>query len=727
MKKLGVDEIEGRVVAIPRVDSKLDDNEIRLGEAEDKADNGVYEVIEGVDVEAAFGNEVTLFVKKDKVLGLTIESDFFIDALEKITDKKLNLVLEDEDYDFAEDVVVWIDGSEKDVDALADAYDYAKVVLDDDDDVVFVDAYMWDGFVAVEEVDDDVVFGYGEELDVEDYAIVKAGKVITVEDLEEGDMLFFSEKGEFAEVYNVSFTGPIEKVYDDAFEVDDEDFEYKYAVSGFDTQYLDGDELDDFDDEVAEGMMDEGEDVTVFVDRSGYAAFVTGETGEAKTSSFYGYIVFAKEEKDRRGDDYYELDVVNEAGKVVSYDVHLDDIDLEVDGEEIDEDDAPGAWEEVFGFGELEAEAEGIAIAIGDAGVVAKFEVDEDGEIDTLNLLTDGTYVTGDPAFETDDTYVSGLRLSDSAVVFNVEDYLDEEVENPDEDDIEVDLLGDLKYDKINVADIYVSSSNKVIVVVAYDTSRSENFDTFFAVATANARKVTGEDTWRLTLNINGVEDTYYTEEDAGIPKAKDVEKGDFLEVDIDKDTNEVVRVDRFTSGPRYKKGVVESRNVSDNKLKLVDDNVTYRLSDAVCLDDGYDVIRLREIAVDDEVELFLVADGSVYVAFVVQTGEESDGDDDEPGDIVFTYDNTNNKMTVAGLTYKAGEAEYFVKVSGDAIENAIYSDIDALAGSGDDTIVVTLEANIPVSGIYKVELIKADDFDVVAAQDKYLQKTTTP
>jgi hypothetical protein len=82
MKKLGVNEIEGRVVAIPRVDSKLDDNEIRLGEAEDKDDNGVYEVIEGVDFELAFGNEVTLFVKKDKVLGLTIESDFFLDAIE---------------------------------------------------------------------------------------------------------------------------------------------------------------------------------------------------------------------------------------------------------------------------------------------------------------------------------------------------------------------------------------------------------------------------------------------------------------------------------------------------------------------------------------------------------------------------------------------------------------------------------------------------------------------
>ena len=130
MKKLGVKEIECRVVAIPRIDSKLDDNEIRIGEAEDSKDNGVYEVIEGVDVEAAFGNEVTIFVKKDKVLGITIESDFFLDAIKwNSSDKELELVEQDEEYDLAKDVVVYIDGDKKAVNNLGTLYDYAKVVL----------------------------------------------------------------------------------------------------------------------------------------------------------------------------------------------------------------------------------------------------------------------------------------------------------------------------------------------------------------------------------------------------------------------------------------------------------------------------------------------------------------------------------------------------------------------------------------------------------------------
>jgi hypothetical protein len=45
---------------------------------------------------------------------------------------------------------------------------YAKVVLDDDDEVIFIDAYDF-AFIVVEEVEDEIIFGYGDELDAEDY------------------------------------------------------------------------------------------------------------------------------------------------------------------------------------------------------------------------------------------------------------------------------------------------------------------------------------------------------------------------------------------------------------------------------------------------------------------------------------------------------------------------------------------------------------------------------
>ena len=306
MKKLGVEEIEGRVVAIPRVDSKLDENEIRI----DGEDGGVFEVTAGVDKELAFGQQVTAFIGEDGVMGLVIKSDYYLDAVEVDGDER-----------------PWYKRTRNTTSPLMHCLHGRQRTMqktpctqggpDKDGDVVFIDAYNWDDFIAVEEVDDEMVFGYGDELDAEDYTIVKDGKTIALEDVKEGDVLYYNEKAQFAEVYNASFTGEVEEVYAGFFEVDDEEIN---ITAG--SKYVDGDGLETFTDGTAKAMMDEGGDVTVFVDRLGNAVLVIGDTGEAAAGSFYAYVMFAgSATTDRRGDSYWPIDVVSENGKELSYDL----------------------------------------------------------------------------------------------------------------------------------------------------------------------------------------------------------------------------------------------------------------------------------------------------------------------------------------------------------------------------------------------------------------------
>ena len=242
MKKLGVDEVEGRIVEIPRVSAKLDDDEIKIRyiDEDDREKTETYQVIFAVDLELAFGNEVTAYVKKDKVIGITIESDYFLDAIE-VDDDELTLVQEDEDYDFAEDgVIVWVNG-EDDYDAEdldGNAYDYAKVVLNDDGDVAFIDAYIWDDILLVEDVDDEVVYGYGDELDLEDYTIVKNGDYCDKR----------HQKGRLAvllrrrELPRLTFLKEIDR-YIPMLLVDGKVFDFEFEALSGGTMYVDGDKL----------------------------------------------------------------------------------------------------------------------------------------------------------------------------------------------------------------------------------------------------------------------------------------------------------------------------------------------------------------------------------------------------------------------------------------------------------------------------------------------------
>ena len=95
---------------------------------------------------------------------------------------------------------------------------------------------MWVDFLVVEEVDGNYVYGYGDEVNAKDFTIVKDGRTIGLDDLEEGDIFFYTTAGDgYAEVFNDYVEGEIERIYDSSIKVEGEE----YKVDG--VKYIDKD------------------------------------------------------------------------------------------------------------------------------------------------------------------------------------------------------------------------------------------------------------------------------------------------------------------------------------------------------------------------------------------------------------------------------------------------------------------------------------------------------
>ena len=738
MKKLGVDEIEGRVVAIPRVDSKLDDNELRLGEAEDKDDNGVYEVIEGVNFELAFGNKVTVYVKKDKVIGLTVESDYFYDALEDVADDELTLVGEDDDYDLAEDVIVWVNGNEEDVDELAEStvYNFAKVVLNDDDDVAFVDAYNWTDYIVVEEADDDEVFGYGDEVDVEDFTIVKDGVVIDLEDVEEGDIFFYNSKAEYAWVYNETVEGEIEEIFKGKFEVDGKSFDINNEdYDGKAVQYINEDgDIDDFDEDVAEQMEEEGP-VVVFMDWAGNAVFITGDLGEVEKSTF-GAVLYEDAEvyADTRGREYIELKVVNEEGEDVTYDFRLDDLeDVALDDDEVEVDTIaanPGEEEGQFtGFTATPEEGEGdpVPIVLAEsavAGMVVEITVDDSGDVVGLAFFDTFVKTEGDDNdVESGDTYIGGMRMSGSVPVFIIDDFGVDAEGKPtwDDEDVEATTYGELEED-VDISEyVLFHDGAKGLYLVITESSITKTTDVLGVVT--QVRYNSDDEITRIKALVGGEAITYYVDDPGdthpaelalGAPVGLKIidANGRIKEIDDDPDR------DSFNIDEDFEV-VTRDREVSNGTYtwELVSDGYIYDITDPTDIEE-MTFSELRNVEAGTVVGVYDNKDTTKYVRYILVSEEEVD--QTPSGGIEFEL--AGNTLTVSGLVYDEA-ADYLLKISGDALEVAVYSD-PGVPGTEVDEVDFELGGMIPANGIYKVDLIHKDDFDEVLATDNlYMQK----
>jgi len=602
LTKMNVEEIEGYVTAIPRVDDKLKADRIKI-------DNVRYKLVADADKEELFGQKVTAYVVEnedddDEIIFINIDSEYFYDALKDVSSTELTLVDADEDYDIASGAVVYIDGVKKSPSNLASEYDYAKIVLNEDGEVEFIDAYIWEGYLVVEEVEDEVVYGYGDELDVEDFTIVKDGKVISVDDVKEGDILFFNSKAGdgYAEVFNKTVEGEIEKVLTGKIVVNDKD--YKYANDFGTAKYLDGNKLKDFNDDVAEEMEDEGGKVTLFLDRKGKLVYVVGDRGVSAKSTVVGYLYDDMKIYKSRGQSYLAIDIVNENGKVVSYDVRVKDLD----------DD---------NLGLTGGEADGYVAVPKDQ--LIKLKVDADGDVVEIWKAGATDFIVFTKDYNVDDKYIEGKRVKSSTVVFLVEEYLD----SNDEDDIEVVQWADIDdFEKIykdngsSISKVYFDDKNYATYIIAVKTDVDDKTDDVKALITS-MDKVKGTNQYRIKAFIDGVQKTIFTKDDSNISSVIDsVYQYRAATLAVNKASG---NVDRITVINPEVEGAVQARSISDKTIKvggtvyyLVDD---YQVFDATDPDD-VEKITLRDIEVGDEVQIILDSAGTRFVRFVILTVE---------------------------------------------------------------------------------------------------------
>jgi len=298
---MGFESFEGTVT---RVDDKK--NRITVTEGRDSI---ILKVEKDFDFYFAEQLEVKAWYDKDDNL---ILYKVLEDAIYGATEGGSKIKIDGTKYSVIRGAYLELDGKD-DVEAGNFEADYAKVVLDEYGDIRWAKGYTLPEFLVVAEVDGNEVLDYDEYgVKLKDFTIVKNGKTISIDDIEELDILLYNKKQEFALVYNDSVIGKIDRVYnDDSFRLDGKN----YDIVG-DAKYLDDKNFGELDKDILDNMEEEGEEVEVFLNPGGKVVLVIGSRGDKTKGFFYGYVHLAKiYPKARTGENVLALDVRNEEGK----------------------------------------------------------------------------------------------------------------------------------------------------------------------------------------------------------------------------------------------------------------------------------------------------------------------------------------------------------------------------------------------------------------------------
>lgn len=559
-------------------DYDTDDNELVLDDPDNDLD-GTFEVTTDVDLYEGYLNEVTVWVNSDdEVIFIDVTSTFYIDAIE-FDEDALDLVGADKSFDIdMDDAVVYVE-DDTDVEADTNAeilaldgntYPLAKVVLNDKNDVIYVDAYDFDEFIVVESVDGDVVTDVeDEEFDFEDYTIFKNGMLVTAADMVKGDIVTFDNTTEFAEVYTKSVTGAVTDTFDGTIEVANE--EYDYDASDVSVIYY-VDEDGDFvvlDNDAAEQFEDEEGDVSVFLDRAGNALFITGDLGVADTSTVAGVIAEAGAIYET-SKVYLEVTFVNENDELVTVDFKANDLD-KVD--DVDVEDAAISINlagDTVTFNNATGTDPVITEAMLARGEVVEFVYDEAGAIVELNFLSQDALETTSYDLDIDDSYAdldtvaTNQKLQSGTVVFVVDDL----TADFDEDDVTIYVWGDVEdeFETISDGTVYYDDG-KVEYIVADDANVDDDPDTtdFFGLITSFKTNTAADKVTRLEAWVDGTEKTYTVDD---------------LAITFSSGTAYVLEVEDST-------GVILSVTAADDSDNIVVDVDTIDVSDKTFSDES--------------------------------------------------------------------------------------------------------------------------------------------
>ena len=225
------------------------------------------------------------------------------------------------------------------MDADTEGFMYGKMVLNGNKTIkVFVNdpsAVKWQAPILVTSIKDNTILAGTTEQNIKNYTILEDGIGITIDDIEEGDMVFVDTQLKLAVVYNDIETGELEAIYDGKF---------KFGGTTYDVAYNDdADMLDStvyyiedggarkaVDNDYLNAIYDSGEDVTVYFGMNGQPVYLLG-TVEETVSTTKPFIVLDNPKFYTQSlTDYLRLKGFN-GEKVVTYDINLSKLDTIVD------------------------------------------------------------------------------------------------------------------------------------------------------------------------------------------------------------------------------------------------------------------------------------------------------------------------------------------------------------------------------------------------------------
>ncbi|MCB8817246.1 cell wall-binding repeat-containing protein [Desulfosporosinus shakirovi] len=707
-------------------DINVGDKEIVVKADTKKGEEVTLEVPESLkfDYQGALGELVQVWYNGDnelvsyKILSTTAKYD----AIEVTDEDEIKLLGEDKKYDISDaehtetnkaKFTFYVDGEEVDIDDMDDyvdkKYNFAKVGFDTSGDIEFVSAYALKDFLIVESVDDDEVIGVdgasSGSFDAEDATIVKDGKVIDLADLEEGDLLFFSEDADdedgYAEVLNNKMaSGEIEEVYSDSIEVDGEIYAFDYGddAEEFDYSYQaiyideDGD-VADVDDDAAEELQAAG-DVTLYGDYAGNLIYIAGDTGFVEsnnkiavlTEDIVGY---------HTSKDKIEIEVLTQDEEELSFDINLDSLDtITLDGEEKDIDnDSPSKWSAdlvLVGEDDYDGE-EGIILTNNadtddtlfisfedhaDAGSLVKLHLDDNGNIEELEFFSN-TEVAGDSdaaGLEDGDKYLDGHKMTSSTLMFDATDG----GVNADADDIEVVTFGDFETAEIEEGYFVLNEDNEVEAVWYSKTDNSAvTYDE--AVVTKILRN-TDKEVRSITVYAGGEEKTYAVDDVDGFENSSDLDKGDTVMLVFDEDNDDLVvgfvTATKTTEEPdddftqftaRVTSGLtVSSVDVGNKSVKFQGKSETFKLADnGLVLDvtDTSDISKetLSDLRGENNVTIVRDTKNANYVKFFL-IGDPVDAE----------------AVALEAAIESAEDAQVAYIAAGGAVGDIVYTDVTA-------------------------------------------------
>ncbi|CAH2215094.1 S-layer homology domain-containing protein [Tepidibacter aestuarii] len=564
-------------------DSQKDDNKVSIGSKE-------LEVMEGFNFEGLKDVNVKAYFNDDDILvSYEAQDDVYVDAVEINVDGddvEVKLVGMDKTYNVADD-------TRMDLSGLTDGeeFEYAKVIIEDGKVVALDTIASFDGYILVEDVDGDVISGHEEELNLDDYTVMKDGVEISASDIKEGDVVFYNDSKDFAEVYTKTITGKVEDVLTDQFTIDGVEYNYEGAF------YLDSDSeksTTDLEDKVSDM---EDKETTIYVNRQGEVVLVDVDEDAEETGTVVGLLDGKIKSYSNRGETYYGVDVINKDGKEVSYDAEFDE-DLIAGDEDLDA---------ISGLVEL--------------------KIDVDGNLEEIVVLDSKDVANVD----VDDNYAGGFKLDDSALVFNTEKYTD------DAEDIKISAWGDVDFDEAIAATVYAEDGVVKYMVVQDADNDAEDVTTEKALVT-EVKKVSGKDELRIKAYVGGEEKVFYTDtnekltiEDIDNDSATGLDMDDakalvgkIVELDIDDETGKVVNESAIA--------VIDGTTLADGTVKvskkeIVSGETTYRLiSDAKVFEvDGTDVEVMSVSDIDfTDYTVTVIEDeaGTAFVKYVILTAK---------------------------------------------------------------------------------------------------------